>query len=75
MDELTVSYEEEEPPFLGDCAEDYHQEQVQHDSLTQHPAEGGQEQVVEQHGHKQTSTLYGHCMYVYNCSCVIECMI
>ena len=37
---LTISNDEEEPPLSRESTEDYHQEEVKHDPLTQHPAEG-----------------------------------
>ena len=36
-DSLTISYEQEEPPASRQSAEHHHQEEVQHDTFTQHP--------------------------------------
>ena len=37
---LTPSNYQEEPPPFGEFAEDHHQHEIEHDSLTHHPAEG-----------------------------------
>ena len=37
---LTPSQDKEEPPLLGELAKNHHQHEVEHDTLTQHPAEG-----------------------------------
>ena len=47
VSELTVSKEKEEPPLAGDFTKDHNQHEVEHHSLTHHPAEGRQEQVLE----------------------------
>ena len=43
---LTPSQDKEEPPLLGELAKNNHQHEVEHDTLTEHPAEGSQKQVV-----------------------------
>lgn len=45
--ELTPSQEQKEPQFLGESGEDYPQHEIEHDSLTQHPAEHSQEEIVQ----------------------------
>ena len=52
---LTPSQQEEEPPFLAELAEDHHKHEEEHDALTQHPAEYGGEEIVQQGGHKGTT--------------------
>ncbi len=54
---FTPSNDEEEPPFLGQGAEDDDQHEVEHDPLTKHPAEHSREQVVEQSSHSCASSL------------------
>ena len=55
--QLTPSQDKEEPPLFGELAENSHQHEVEHDTLTQHPAEGSQKQVVQQSCHKCTASL------------------
>ena len=43
----TPANEEKWPPLFGERTEDHHQLEVEHDTLTQHPAEGRQEQVLK----------------------------
>ena len=56
-DLLTPAQEHKEPPFFGESWKDDYQHEVQHHSLTQHPAEHSQEQVVKNGGHHLTSNL------------------
>ena len=55
MSQLTPSQEEEEPPFLAECVEDQHQLEEEHDALTEHPAEGGSEEIVQQSSNEGTA--------------------
>ena len=54
---LTPSHNQEDIEFLSNRCEDDHQQEVEHDPLTQHPTEGGQEEVMEESRHKCTATL------------------
>ena len=44
--QLTISNNQKEPPLLRESAEDDNQHEVEHDSLTHHPAEGSQEKIL-----------------------------
>ena len=46
--QLTPAKQQEQPPPFGQFTEDYHHHEVEHDPLTQHPAEHSQEEVVQQ---------------------------
>ena len=48
---LTPTKKEKEPPLLFECWEDLYQHEVEHDSLTQHPREGCEEEVLDQGCH------------------------
>ena len=61
---LTPAKEKEEPPLLGECGEDNNQHEIEHDPLTHHPAEGGQQKVLDESRHNIAWNLYGHIMYV-----------
>jgi len=60
---LTVSDEKEEPPFLGKFAENHDEHEVEHHSLTHHPAEGRQEQILEQSSHYSANNLWSRTMH------------
>ena len=68
---LTPANQQEEPPLLGQCAEDYHQHEEEHDALTQHPAEHGQEEVVQQGCHCRTQPLQNTTCDITNCDNVL----
>ncbi len=53
----TPAKQHEWPPLLGQSAEDHHQHEVKHDTLTQHPAEGRQEEVLKESGYHSTANL------------------
>ncbi len=53
----TPANQQKHPPFLGQSAEDHDQQEVEHDTLAQHPAEGRQEEVLEEGSYKGTATL------------------
>ena len=55
--ELTPSQQHEEPPFPLKIREHHHQHEVEHDPLTHHPAEGRQEEVLDQSCHCITCNL------------------
>ena len=48
---LTPAKKEKEPPLVFECCEDLDQHEIEHDSLTQHPGEGCQEEVLDQGCH------------------------
>ena len=56
---LTPSQQEEEPPFLSQRAEDQDQHEVQHYTLTQHPAKHCRKQVMQEGSHHHTRSLCG----------------
>ena len=55
---LTPSQDKEEPQLLGELAKNNHQHEVEHDTLTQHPAERSQKKVVQQGCYKCTGNLH-----------------
>ena len=55
---LTPSQDKEEPPLLGELAKNHHQHEVEHDTFTQHPAEGSKKEIVQQGRHKCTGNLH-----------------
>ena len=72
---LTVSDEKEEPPFLGKFAENHDEHEVEHHSLTHHPAEGRQEQILKQSCHCSTNNLWSRTMHDDPQSCVMETQV
>jgi len=54
---LTPAQQKEEPPLLADAVEDHHELEVEHYSLTQHPAEDCSKQIVQQGSNKGTTNL------------------
>ena len=66
---LTPSYSGKEQHALEESiVEDFHQQQIDDDPLTQHPTEGRKEEIVQQHSHCSASCLHVHtsnmCTYV-----------
>ena len=55
---LTPSQDKVEPPLFGELAKNNHQQEVEHDTLTKHPAEGSQKEIVQEGCHKCTTTLH-----------------
>lgn len=53
----TITNQDKQPPVTGQPAKHNHQEKVKYDSLTQHPTECREKQVVQEKSNKQTSTL------------------
>ena len=62
---LTVSNEEEEPPFLGKFAENHDKHEVKHHSLAHHPAESRQEQILKQSCHCSANNLWNRNIHAW----------
>ena len=58
----TISQQKKEPPLLRKAWKDHHQQEVEHDAFTQHPAEDTEEKVVQQSCYKNTGSLGKQCL-------------
>lgn len=56
-DILTITNKEEKPPPLCILTKHHHQKQIEHDTFTQHPTEGREEEIVEQCCYEGTESL------------------
>lgn len=57
----TPSYSSKEQHALEESiVENFHQQQVDDDPLTQHPTEGSKEEIVQQYSHRFASCLHVH---------------